>query len=411
MSTRPKQIGRKVLIGLGLMAMTTASASGGPMMMRMAMPMPMSPPNFRVPTQPIPPFIGFMTNPNVGMTMTRPASQQTMLSRAAQRAAQNTNAAMSTMPNNVMFPWRNGYPGSSSYPYSSSPYSSGMNGAADVMTAQSQMTIANQQAEMTQRTVLRTKLENHRRLFDAWLYERANTPSMEDLREREQELVFRRSRNDPPLTEILSALALNSLLIELQKLEAKGITLTSVELDEGVLKNINVTATQNGANFGLLKHDGPLSWPVVLRDLAPAAETQELRKEIDSLIKEALFQAKNGKTEPGLLAQLYVDVRFCRELLKKTAGDVTSHRYIAARRFLDDLENAVKVLERDDAANFILGKFAAKGKTVRELLKHMNSLGLVFAPAVSGDEAAYVALQRSLAEASYRAQLQTATER
>lgn len=402
-----KSIALTILSGLTLLGVTAPEAPGGMMSMRMAM--PTSSPTFRVSTQPMPSFTGFMANPNVGVPMTRPTFQPWWVSQPVGK----TNTVLSTMSRTAMmpaatgFPGNGGYSGSGGYPSASYPDSSTMHGGADAMTALSQQLLANQQTALQQQTILRTNIENRRSLFDAWLYERANQPGVEDLREREQELTLQRSRNDPPFTEILSARALNSLLVELQKLEARGTTLATVALEEAALRNINVTATQNGAHFGLLKHDGSLSWPAVLRDLSPSEDTQALRQEIDSLIKEALHQAKFGRTEAGLVTQLQSDVRSLRALLKKNAGVLSPTRYITAKLFLDDLTGAVQVLERDDAANYILGKFTARGNTVQELLRHMTSLGLVFAPAVAGDEAAYLALQRALAETSYRAQLQT----
>jgi hypothetical protein len=291
------------------------------------------------------------------------------------------------------------------------PYGTYTNGSADIMTSQSQMMISNQQALMIHESVLRSKLEQRRRVFDEWLYERANTPSMEDIREREQELAFRRSRNDPPLPEILSAQALNSLLVDLQKREAQGAVLAAVALDEASLKNINVTATQNGANFGLLRNEGRLNWPPALRQLAPEEETQALRKEIDSLVKAAMERAATGQVPSGFLVQLYDDVQHYRDLLRRNTNELMPPQYIQARRFLDDLENSLRVLEQDDAAKFIEGKFAAKGATVPNLVRHMASLGLVFAPATAGDEAAYQSLQRAMAEASQRAQLQTSAQK
>lgn len=468
-----KQFAVAASTGLTLLGMTASAISAGPM--RMGTAMPPSALNFRVGTQPIPPFTGFTTNPTLGVTTSLAQQQALALQNANQRALLGSNPTLSlelinalrtnpilardlvrnnpilarqlmrtdrglarelqqidpalsrelnvlrsmnllnTNPNlanaRFKFPFMSagGYAGG--YPASyTNPYVDPTTTAANVTSAQAQTMTSNAQAESLREAVPRGRLEQRRRAFDEWLYEREHTPSLEDVREREQDLVLRRSRNDPPLPEIFSAQALNSLLVELQKLEAKGKELAPVQLDEGLLKNINVTATLNGANFGLLKHDGELSWPAVLRDLPPTEDAQALREEINSLIKDAIDQAKTGKVAAGLLAQLYGDVRALREMLRTNAGELTFARYSSARRFLDELEGAVKALEQNDAANYILGKFAARGKTVHDLVQHMTSTGLVFAPAVSGDEAAYLALQRALAEASQRAQTQTASE-
>jgi hypothetical protein len=54
-------------------------------------------------------------------------------------------------------------------------------------------------------------------------------------------------------------------------------------------------------------------------------------------------------------------------------------------------------------ASYFTEKFAAKGKTVPELLQFMASKGLKFAPATGGDEAAYSALYNYLVSYSLQA--------
>jgi len=469
MLTYMKRIAVLALLILIFSEATTSPAPARPV--RMGISMPPAAINFRFVNRPVSPFTGFSTNPLIGLTTSSsPAQRALALQLANQLSLQGTNPILSqqlltalrtnpflaqdllrtnpalarqlmntdqnlfrelrqinpalardlnailrTNPNLLNQPLLSPLTSASGYPNSLSSYGnlygSSTIGSADIMNAQSQMMISNQQALMVHESVLKSKLEQRRRVFDEWLYERANTPSLEDIREREQELIARRSRNDPPFPEIQSAVALNSLLAELQKVEAKGTTISPVSLEDGLLKNINVTATQDGANFGALRNEGLLNWPPALRDLTPSQETQGLRKEMDTLVKAALDQAKTGKVQTGILAQLQSDVQNYREFLKRNTGELTPPQYIQARRFLDELDASVKVLERDDAANYVLGKFAPKGATVRDLVRHMSNLGLIFAPATAGDEAAYVALQRALAEASQRAQVQTASER
>lgn len=273
-----------------------------------------------------------------------------------------------------------------------------LSGSADVIQAQSQMMIANQQAVLMQQAVRREKLDQKRRVFDEWLYERANTPSLEDIRQEEQALKLRRSRNDPPITEILTGQALNSLLNNLQTMQAKGVNGPQVPLDEDVLKKINVTSAQDGRNYGLLRNDGNLSWPFALRALPPQGDSDAVRKEVQTLVKEAMTQAKNGRVDAGILAQLYDDVNKLRAMLKRNVGDLSFSQYNESKRYLNDLEEALKVLERADASSYVNGKFSAKGQNVKELVDYMKKNGLTFAPAVAGDEAAYVALQRAMAQ-------------
>jgi hypothetical protein len=72
-------------------------------------------------------------------------------------------------------------------------------------------------------------------------------------------------------------------------------------------------------------------------------------------------------------------------------------RHIESNRYLGELNEAMKLLEKPHAGNYFNGKFSARGKTVADLVGHMSKQGLKFAPAVSGDEAAYENLHRALA--------------
>ena len=72
------------------------------------------------------------------------------------------------------------------------------------------------------------------------------------------------------------------------------------------------------------------------------------------------------------------------------------------------LDNAIKALQAPDVGNYINGKYAARGKTVGELVKNMG--GLKFAQATPGDEQAYKALQEKLASYYNRSQPSTRSE-
>ena len=135
------------------------------------------------------------------------------------------------------------YPGYSYY----DPYGGYLSGAADVINAQGQFMVSTQQAYLQREQVRQARLENRRRTFDEYLYERERRPTLEDERERARLENLRRSRNDPPVTEIWSGKALNDLLLAIQQQQAQGRRGPRVPVDEDTLKNINVTT---GANSG-----------------------------------------------------------------------------------------------------------------------------------------------------------------
>jgi hypothetical protein len=78
--------------------------------------------------------------------------------------------------------------------------------------------------------------------------------------------------------------------------------------------------------------------------------------------------------------------------------EISAPEYIRAKRLLDELDDAVKVLGQPDAGNYFNQTYVPQGRTVAQLVQSMTRRDLRFAPAVPGDEAAYLVLQRALAE-------------
>lgn len=275
------------------------------------------------------------------------------------------------------------------------PWSGNLYGSAAVINASGQYMLSTQQAFLMQQQVKREKIENRRRVLEEWLWERNNLPTAQDEFERNQRLELRRQQNDPPVNEILSAQALNVLLIDIQKhmtgsAENGG---PEVRLDEELLRKINVTPPGKGsANIGLLKND-KLSWPLALR----GAEFKRDRDLLDTLTPEAKEQAAKGAVDVATLKQLNQSIDKLLADLAGTIKEMPPAQYIESKRFLNDFKDAVRALSLDDASHYFSGKYSAKGKTVAELVKNMTREGLRFAPSVPGNEGAYVALHRALA--------------
>jgi hypothetical protein len=71
-------------------------------------------------------------------------------------------------------------------------------------------------------------------------------------------------------------------------------------------------------------------------------------------------------------------------------------QYVEGRRYLNQVEDAVRALEDPNVANYFNQNWVPKGKNVAELIKFMADKGLVFAPAVQGDTDSYRALYHLL---------------
>jgi hypothetical protein len=278
------------------------------------------------------------------------------------------------------------------YPYYAPDYNAGyLRGTADVLSAGGSLAVRLEQARLVNQQVVAAKLENHKRLWDQWLYERSNMPTLQDERERWNQLATRRALTDPPATEILQATTLNQLLRNL-KGKTNG---RPVPLDENVVRKINVI-DPNGGNLGALKpakEGTSLSWPQSLKGDAYRDEIKQVNQRVADLLKQAEFK---GEVDPGGVENLKTAIAKLRAKVQAAQGNLTLMQQIDAKRFLNQLDAARQALSKPRAADFITGKLAPKGKTVPELLNNMYSSGLEFAPSTDGDEAEYVALYNAL---------------
>ena len=281
--------------------------------------------------------------------------------------------------------------------YTSDPYGSYLSGAADVIRAQSEFLIGYQQAALVKQRVREAKIENRRKELEQWLWERDNLPTPEDERQRSQREQLRRSRNDPPLTEIWSAKALNDLLADLEKSQPASRE-RSAALSQQVLAKINVTSGKRNGNIGLLK-EGRVTWPLLLHREVFDRD----RQRVNELIRKVVAAAAAGEKDAKALEELIQRVMELRQKLVfmvRTAGDeatFTPTMYMDAKNFLHQFEDALRVLQEPDAADYLNGKYTAQGQTVAELARYMIENGLRFAPATPGSETAYTTLHRALA--------------
>jgi hypothetical protein len=222
-------------------------------------------------------------------------------------------------------------------------------------------------------------------------YDEPAAPTPEEERERVHQIELSWSQGELSEFETRTGTALNILLADLRDLQSQGIHAPDTTLDEEVLRHINVLAGRGYGNSGLFRDDGRLSWPMILR----GPEFRSDRDTVTTLAPKIIQQAKEGQAID--LPRLASAVVKLHEELHARIGDISSPDYIRAKRFLTQLDDALKLLRQPDAANYFNRVYAARGKTVAELVRNMTQFDLRFAPAVEGDEAAYHALQQALA--------------
>jgi hypothetical protein len=293
-----------------------------------------------------------------------------------------------------------GYGGSSQL-YAQNPYNGYLRGAADVTTANANYQMITQQARLVREQVNQKHLETRRKIIEEAEWERGRMPNPDKLREADLETALNRARRDPPLTEVWSARSLNSLLNHLAAEQGRGTKGPSVPLDPEVLQSINLTPADSRANAGLLKDGGKLQWPPSLQ----AAELNDNRTRLSRTMEEAFQKLKfnpNAPVPPGLVKDMQTDLGRLSEQLNDSVGDLSPSQYIEAKRYLNQVGNAVAALSDPKVGAYFNPNQnwaqQAKISNVAELVKHLSRSGLRFAAATPGDEPAYNALYRALSD-------------
>jgi len=287
------------------------------------------------------------------------------------------------------------YGGYGGYGYGYDPFSGFMRGAADILSSSGSFAVRVQESRMIGEQVKQARVDTRRKIFDEWLYERANTPTNQDERERIQRLERRRAMTDPPASEIMAAIPLNILYKDLRDKVRGGAKGQPVVIDEGTLRQINVKSPSAG-NVGVLKplkDGGQMSWPPLLKGEAYQDDVKLINTRAAEAVKQAVH---SGEVDPTRLAELTGAINRLKKKLDDNVTELTPAQWIEAKRFLNQLDDARRALSNPDVSNYFTDKFVARGKTVPELVEYMASKGLEFAPAVTGDEASYMALYNYL---------------
>lgn len=283
------------------------------------------------------------------------------------------------------------------------PYGGALQGSAAVINAQGNFMVSREQAAILREKARQERVKTRRDIFDQWKYERENTPTIEEERIRIVKMDLSRSLNNPPETEIFSGKSLNDILAGIQ-LTSIPQNITSRKLTSELLKQINLTQEggNNGANVGILRNEGKLTWPLAFASLKPADETKRITDRISSITEAAYGQALAGSVDRAILRDLNSQIKALEDRLTASIaagmGDVTSGQILEAKRYIESLKSAARVLERPDAGEYLNGRKTAQGGDIASLVRHMTDLGLRFAPANRGNEGAYRSLHQGLVE-------------
>jgi hypothetical protein len=273
------------------------------------------------------------------------------------------------------------------------PYGGALTGAANLTNAQGNWYKQIQEARIKQNEADTGKLELRRKIWEEAEWERKHTPTAEDVRQWEARYALNRAVMNPPSNEINSGKALNDIFDNLKDRQGAGGRGPNVPLDEDLLKKINVTAG-GGGNIGLLKNDGNLRWPHELMDKDFTADREKLNRLFPDAVQQVKF---NGSVGEATLNDIINSQKRLHETLnKKSIRDMTPNESIRARRYLYEIDEAIKALQDPNVDKLVNSTWAVKGKNVAEIVKYMTEKGIKFAPATQGADDAYRALHSAL---------------
>jgi hypothetical protein len=303
-------------------------------------------------------------------------------------------ATPSTNPYGSGYGIQGPYGGGYSTPYSTDPTYGYLRGTADVISATGNYYATMQRARLSNEEAKRSQIDTRRKLLDEARDERMQQPTAENQRQQDLEAAYQRARRDPPATEIWSGRSLNDLLRNLVNLQKKGIKGPNIPVDEEVLKHVNLKVAGGNGNVGLLKGNGSLDWPLPLLDGKFAEGRQRLAEQLAHSIEQVRL---GNRVEASRLNDMKAAVGRLSGALDQGATDLTPTKYIEAKRYLNQLGDALKALEDRKVADLVHRTWVVKTKNITDLVQYLGDNGLEIAPAVgSGDEAAYRALHAAM---------------
>src|SRR5579862_6028085 len=269
------------------------------------------------------------------------------------------------------------------------PYGGGYwNGQAAMLDAYGNVGLDQEKARILREQSNQARLETKKKVLDTMAYERAHKYWFTDEQADINAKRIQAAMNNPPLAEITSGRALNTLLPFLDRLATEGSQGAPVPIDPQVVQAMNTTSGGQPGNAGLLREVNRLEWPVAT--LGPN------QQKLDEMLKQATYAASQGPVSPTVISQLNKQTALVtqdvKDKLYKNAVD--GGEYIQANRFLDRVREANKALSQPNITQMLAGAMGPRGDTVDAVVQSMMSRGLTFVAAQPGQEGAYVAMHR-----------------
>jgi len=275
-----------------------------------------------------------------------------------------------------------------------------LSGLATYTQAQGNWQIQIQQARQLNEQVKMAQIDRARKQIQFEMWRESLKMTAPRMREQEAAIDLDNARNRPSAMQIWSGKALNDLLKSIKSVGKDNLKSgPQIDLSDVNLESVNLTPVGGQSNVGMLKatdKEGKLAlnWPSAFDGDGFAKTVERLTRNLGEAVGNL---RKKQKVDPTTLKDIRADYEILNKELAKTASTdaLTPSQSIEARRFLKQLDLAIRALSDTNAARYF-DDWKAQGKTVSALVAFLIDSGLEFAPAASGDEAAYSALYEAL---------------
>ena len=209
-----------------------------------------------------------------------------------------------------------------------------------------------------------------------------------------QDLLEALSASD--LEKLMSGAYLNRIAAAITATEARGGKGTAAQLGPQLLSEMRFSGSPAADALNVIRRAGRIEFPAAFQSVDAL---KLLKPELEQDIVAVAGPAKLGKpVDPLKAAKFETDVKKAQDALTPALGSLPFEDAVAARRFLNQLDGAAKVMkDQRQLQGLINPQWETAGIGVPELVKYMTKYKILFAPGESSAEEAYFTVHQSLA--------------
>ena len=250
------------------------------------------------------------------------------------------------------------------------PTGAALQGYAALTAASGQAQVNIQQARILREQSRQMSYETTKRRLELERWYESTKPTPQQLRDQLAAAELTSARKEAPDNDITSGKALNVLLSSVQRSPSLNLG-PNTPIDEENLKQINLAGAGTNGNVGMLKDVTKIVWPEALQE----SSYDKQRKRLNQNLVHAVTILKDGDPVPeSTLKDIRADYKALNDRIND--DDLTASQYIESRRFLNQLNQAIRALADKNVGKHFNKTWTAKGKNVAELVTHLTKEGL-----------------------------------